>query len=393
MGAPGKDRKRRGSVSSSSTDTSRELKKEKRERKKADEKQREKQREKDKKQDKKIEKTREHVEKKIHKVEDALEQKVAKKIHKAEDAIEHKVEAKLNKVEDAIENKVLKGLYQRLKYKFRRNGCLYVNGCDAFASVWDKCAAVVEAGEPIKFDGIGAVLNVDYKCGSGVFHICRDGMYSFLFSGLFDVSGAVGLAVNDVTVQSTITTFVGGQQSVIQGILPLKKGACVKLWNYDLSGGNVLVTSKQPYDAVNVKFSLERIAPWTKKFGGCCPLPPLPCYDSGSDWSKDSDKDSDSDCSSVTSYSSDSSDSTHKSKDKPKKPDTCKKPDDCKKPKRKHHKRHSRNSSRSSSRSSRSSRSSCSSRSSRSSGISTASRSSSEYSCDYKKKNCRKGRK
>jgi hypothetical protein len=390
MGSNKDNRKRRPSVSSASTDTSVELRKQK-----------QKQREKDRKQDKKIEKTKEKVKKeinkvehaiheteenlekkvakKIHKAEGNLEQKVAKKIHKAEDAIEHKVEKKLNKVEDAVENKVLKGIYQKLKYKLRRNGCLYVNGADAFISAWAKNAQTIEAGEPVVFECAAAALNVDFKNDTGVFHICRDGLYTFEFAGVFDVSGALALAVNDATVPSTITTFVAGQQSVIQGILPLKKGTCIKFWNYDLSGGNVLTTAVLPYEAVNVSFTLQRIAPWTKKFGGCCPLPPLPKYDSESDCeskcsrksrrSRRSRKSSRSSCSSDSSWSSDSTCSTKKSECKPKPKKPC---------------------SRKSSRSSRSSRSS--SRSSRSSGISTASHSSSDYSCRRDKKGCR-GRK
>jgi hypothetical protein len=373
--------KRRDSFS---TDTSVELRKEKKLRNK----QREKQREKDKKQDKKIEETKEKVEKKIHKVENAIhkaenaiEQKVSKKIHKAEDAIEHKVEKKLNKVEDAIENKVFKGIYQKLKYKLRRNGCLYVNGSDAFAFAWAKKAQVIEAGEPIIFECANTILNVDFKSNTGAFHICRDGIYSFEVAVVVDVSGAVAFAINDVVVPSTITNLIPGQQVVLQGILPLKKGVCVKTLNYDLSGGAVLTTAAQPFDAINASFTLQRIAPWTKKFGGCCPLPPLPCYDSESDCSsRSSSRSSRSSRSSKSSKSTRSTSRSSSRSTRSRKP--CKKPVKPCKPK-----------SRKSSRSSRSS-----SRSSRSSGISTASRSSSDYSyggrCDRKGGRCdNKGRK
>jgi hypothetical protein len=384
MGA--EHRKRSHSVSSSSTDTSAELRREKKERRAID-----------KKQEKKLEKAAdklekaetklEKVDKRIHKVENEIGYKVDKKISKAEkkiekveDKLEHKVDKKLSKVEDAVEDKVVKGIYSKLKYRFRRDGCLFVNGSDAFLSAWAKAPQVVEAGEAVEFNGVLSALNVEVKPGMGEFHVCRDGIYQLEFVGQFDQSGVIVLAVNNAAVQPTITAVAAGEQTVMQAILPIKKDSCVQIWNYDLSNGAVLTTSALAFGATNATFTLARIAPWTKKFGGCCPLPPLPKYG-----------EYDSDCSSVSSRSSCSSKSSRSScssKSSRSKRPKCPKekcPKDEKKCRdKKKHKKHSR-------RSTRSSRSSSSSScSSRSSGYSTASKSSSDYSVCDKKRGCRK---
>jgi hypothetical protein len=302
------------------------------------------------------------VDKKLNRAENKLENKVEKKIHKAEDALEHKINKKMNKLEDELEDELFDDLYDKLAYEFKSDGCLFVNGSDAYGSYWSKDAQIVTASQPIILTNSDTVLNIDQKPMSGELYICRDGIYKLELTAVFDQSGAIALAVNNNIVQSTVTVVYPNAVNVVQRILPLKRGTVVKFLNYDLSGMSILTTPVLPWNATNVSLTIFKIGPWNKKFGGCCAIPPTPHYRK---CKKDEDS-SDSDASSLT----------------------------CKKD-RKNKKKERRGRSRCSSKSSRSSKSSCTSRTSRSSKTkSMCSHSSSEYSVEecnaYYKKPYRK---
>jgi hypothetical protein len=298
---------------------------------------------KDKKEEKKLE---DKVDKKLNKAENKLENKVEKKLNKAEDALEHKINKKMNKLEDEIEDDLFDDLYEKLAYEFKSDGCLFVNGSDAYGSYWSKGAQIVTAAQPILLTNSDTVLNIDQKPMSGELYICRDGVYKLELTANFDQSGVIALAVNNNTIQSTVTVVYPGVVNVVQKIIPLKRGSVIKFWNYDLSGMGILTTPVLPWNANNVAFTIFKIGPWNKKFGGCCAIPPMPHYHK---CKKEESSDSD-DCS-VT---------YNKKKD--------------------YKKKETRRCSRASSRSSRSSKSSKSSKSCRSKSL--CSHSSSDYSVE-----------
>jgi hypothetical protein len=306
----------------------------------------------------------EKVDKKLNRAENKLENKVEKKLNRAEDALEHKMKKKIDNIEDKIEDDLFDELYEKIDDALRTDGCLFVNGSDAYGSYWSKEAQLVTAAQPFVLTNSDTILNVDQKPASGELYICRDGVYKIEFTLQVDQSGVVAMAVNNNTIQSTITPLYPKTANVLQKIMPLKRGSVIKFWNYDLSGMGVLTTPVLPYMANNLTLTLFKIGPWNKKFGGCCAVPPVPQY-------KKCKKDS---------RSSKSSSSSSESECKKKK---CEVP-----PKRKHKKARSYYSSSSSS--SSDSSSSSSSDSSRSRRKSVCSRSSSDYTEDYKKWNNRR---
>lgn len=308
--------------------------------------------------EKKEKKLEEKVDKKLNRAENKLENKVEKKLHRAEDELEHKINKKMDHIEDKLEDDLFDELYEKINDEIRKDGCLFVNGSDAYGSYWSKDAQIVAAAQPFILTNSDTVLNIDQKPLSGELYICRDGIYKVEFTVQVDQPGVIAMAVNNNTVQSTVTTIYPNTTNVVQKILPLKRGTVVKFWNYDLSGLGVLTTPVLPYMANNVTLTLFKIGPWNKKFGGCCPLPPTPQY-------KKCKKDTRSTCSSSSSSESE----CRRSRCKPTKPTKPKKVKKCK-----------------STRSSRSSSSSSSSDSSRSTrSKSMCSRSSSDYSTDDNK--------
>lgn len=312
--------------------------------------------------EKKEKKLEEKVDKKLNRAENKLETKVEKKLHRAEDELENKINKKMDHIEDKLEDDLFDELYEKITDEIRQDACLFVNGSDAYGSYWSKDAQLVPAAQPFVLTNSDTVLNVDQKPLSGELYICRDGVYRVEFTVVVEQPGTIAMAVNNNTVQSTVTMVLPGTTNVLQKILPLKRGSVVKFWNYDLSGMGILTTPALPYAANNVTLALFKIGPWNKKFGGCCPLPPTPQY-------KKCKKDS-------RSSRSSSSSSESECKRKPAKPTTPTKHKKVKKCKK-------------DSRSSRSSSSSSSSSSSDSS-VSTrtksmCSRSSSDYSTDEDK--------
>ena len=278
--------------------------------------------------DKKLE---EKVDKKINRAENKLENKVEKKLNRAEDELEHKINKKIDHIEDKLEDDLFDELYDKIGDNLRSDGCLMVNGSDAYGSYWAKEAQLVSAAQPFVLTGSDTVLNVDQKPLSGELYICRDGIYKVEFTVVIEQSGGVvAMAVNNNTVQSTITPLFPNTINVLQKILPLKRGSVVKFWNYDLSGMGILTTPVLPYMANNVTLTLFKIGPWNKKFGGCCPIPPTPQYKKCKKESR---------CSTSSSSSSESD---------------CKKPKRCEMPKKKVHRKPRSCSSSSSSDSSRS---------------------------------------
>ncbi len=297
-------------------------------------------------------KLEEKVDKKFNRAENKLENKVEKKLHRAEDELENKINKKIDHIEDKLEDDLFDELYDKIDGALRADGCLFVNGSDAYGSYWSKEAQLVSAAQPFMLTNSDTVLNIDQKPLSGELYICRDGIYRIEFTVMVEQPGVVAMAVNNNTVQSTVTPVLPGTTNVLQKIVPLKRGTVIKFWNYDLSGMGVLTTPALPYAANNLTLTIFKIGPWNKKFGGCCPLPPVPQY-------KKCKKDSRS--------SSDSSSSSESE---------CKAPKRCSVPKKKKHHRKPR--------SYCSTSSSSSSDSSHSEKKSVCSRSSSDYSEDYK---------
>ncbi len=295
------------------------------------------------------------VDKKLNRAENKLETKVEKKLTRAEDQLEHRINKKMDVIEDKLEDELFDELYDKIDCALRADGCLFVNGSDAYGSYWSKDAQMVSAAQPFILTNSDTVLNIDQKPVSGELYICRDGVYKVEFTVQVDQSGVVAMAVNNNTVQSTVAAVYPNTTNVIQRIIPLKRGTVIKFWNYDLSGMGILTTPLLPYMANNVSLTLFKIGPWNKKFGGCCALPPVPQY-------RKCKKDSRS-----TKSSSSSSESE------------CKSPKCCAAPKKKKQHRKPRSYC-----SSSSSSSSSSSDSSRSEKKSVCSKSSSDYSEEYK---------
>ncbi len=302
--------------------------------------------------DKKLE---EKVDKKLNRAENKLENKVEKKLNRAEDQLEHKINKKIDVIEDKLEDELFDELYEKIDCALRADGCLFVNGSDAYGSYWSKEAQLVPAAQPFMLTNSDTVLNIDQKPMSGELYICRDGVYKIEFTVVVEQPGVVAMALNNNTVQSTVTPLVPGATNVLQKIIPLKRGTVVKFWNYDLSGMGVLTTPTLPYAANNLTLTIFKIGPWNKKFGGRCAIPPVPQY-------KKCKKDSRSSSSSSSSSESE-----------------CKAPKRCAAPPKKKYHRKPRSYC-----SSSSSSSSSSSDSSRSEKKSMCSRSSSDYTEYYK---------
>jgi hypothetical protein len=277
------------------------------------------------------------VEKKLHRAENKLENKVEKKLNRAEDELEHKINKKIDHIEDKLEDDLFDELYEKIDNALRSDGCLQVNGSDAYGSYWSKEAQLVSAAQPFLLTGSDTVLNIDQKPASGELYICRDGIYRIEFTLNVDQSGVVAMAVNNNTVQSTVTPLFPNVANVLQKIMPLKRGSVIKFWNYDLSGMGVLTTPVFPYAANNVSLTIFKIGPWNKKFGGCCPLPPTPQYKKSKKQSRCSTSSSESECKEPKrcsppkkhrkprSYSSSSSSSSSDSSHSRRKPRACNK--------------------------------------------------------------------
>lgn len=283
-----------------------------------------KEKEKDKKKcdvDKKVKRVEDHLERKIYKVEDKLETQVAKKIHRAEDVIEdklkHDLDRKIHRLEDELEKEVVEKIYDKIQYNLKRDGCLLVNGSDAFGYYYNKGAQVVPPGQALVLMNSDTVLNIDQKPMSGELYICRDGVYRIDLDVMFEQNGVIAMAVNNKTVDSTITAVYANTLANLQKIVPLKRGNVIKFWNYDLSGGSILNTPALMWNANNTTLSVYKLAPLTRKFGGPCKLPPTPHYNC-----EDSDSSSDS---SSSSSDSDSSYERYKKHKKEKKDKKCKK--------------------------------------------------------------------
>ncbi len=257
--------------------------------------------------------------KKLNRAEDKLETEVKR----AEDKLELQLTKKLDKVEYNLEKDIFCDIYTKVVYNLKRNGCLFLNGSDAFGTYYNKEAQIIPAGLPVVYAQTETVLNIDLKPMSGNLYICRDGVYKVEFTGTFDVSGMIALTVNNMTVHASVTQVVANNQVVLQCLVSLKRGAVVKVINADMSGGSILTTSALPYLAPNVVLTLFKIAPLSKKFGGVCKLPPVPKYDCDLDF----------DCHSYTSASSVSSASSSESDCRKRKHKNKQKKYKCKTPK------------------------------------------------------------
>lgn len=207
---------------------------------------------------------------------------------------------KLNRLVQKVKylEKQLRKSYCRHLRMLRREKCLMVNGCDAYATYLSYVPQTVEVNAPFVFDISEKTLNVELINNRSI-KILRSGMYKVNFSVQLDQPGQVALFVNDVIVETTTTANnSAGTTLTDDQILAFNAGDLLQWRNY-ISNGSI-VTAKagaglaQPTQ--NLDFNLFRIAPLPE---GCCIPPPINCepnccYDTDS-CSSDSHSHSDSD--------------------------------------------------------------------------------------------------
>ena len=120
-------------------------------------------------------------------------------------------------------NKKLEKQYCKFLWRLRREPCLFVNGCDAYGSVYNQAVETIAIGDAIPFQFNHNMLNITHNAGDDFVTVLRDGIYYYEFNITFDQPCQIAVFVNCILDPTTVIgNNSGATMTVASQLLTLK---------------------------------------------------------------------------------------------------------------------------------------------------------------------------
>jgi hypothetical protein len=173
-------------------------------------------------------------------------------------------ESELDEVEHKLTKK-MERLYCKFLWRLRREPCLFINGADAYASMYSTSVHTVAVGDTVPMDFGQDLTNVTFDPLNNSLVVHRSGIYYYNYYISFDQPCQIAVFVNDVVLPSTVTGNNSGANPTSGGqLLFLNVGDKVDLRNWKSNSPlttTFIASGDISIPTTNADFTLYKIAP------------------------------------------------------------------------------------------------------------------------------------